>query len=514
MHRSLSEKRTGLKHTIDSSCDRFGCKPDELDEKILLKEAESAKGNIWKTKRELSIIEKSYQELQERIATDKSRLREINEKTSRRAAIEKELGGLLGDKALSELETELNSKADELNRMREEIVKFRTVASELLDANKELEKGEGSGKGGGGKCPVCETLLTQERKRELIAMRNRELGNIASKLKALESEMELKDSEHKRRQEDLMKASSLNAKIPEIGIPMKREDVESSLSGNQRNKEGIEKNMGEFRESLPGVEDSLRSIQDKLKIISMVLEFSEIEKKLADLTFDEDTYERTRSELEEMRMTEGEMRVRSDGLEREGQRIEETIRLQNERLSQLNRYSKVIEHIDSGLSQFSIFQNCIIDTQEELRGELITAINSTMTAVWASIYPYGDYKEIRLRVDDKGYDLEARIEEDWISVDGIASGGERAAACLALRIAFAMVLVPNLKWLILDEPTHNLDDEAVRSLSTALYERIPEIVEQIFVITHDETLKDAASGTLYRISRNKEQNEPSKAEKF
>ncbi|MFH0818041.1 MAG: hypothetical protein V1909_05420, partial [Candidatus Micrarchaeota archaeon] len=141
-------------------------------------------------------------------------------------------------------------------------------------------------------------------------------------------------------------------------------------------------------------------------------------------------------------------------------------------------------------------------------------INATMSQVWASVYPYGDYSELRLSADDKGYDLEARIGDRWVSVDGIASGGERATACLALRIAFAMALAPNLNWLILDEPTHNLDEEAVRSLAGALSEKIPEIVEQTFVITHDENLKDAASGSLYRIMRNKGENGPSRVEQI
>ena len=36
-------------------------------------------------------------------------------------------------------------------------------------------------------------------------------------------------------------------------------------------------------------------------------------------------------------------------------------------------------------------------------------------------------------------------------------------------------------------------------------------MEQVFVITHDETLKDAASARLYRFDRNKEIWEPTRA---
>lgn len=100
----------------------------------------------------------------------------------------------------------------------------------------------------------------------------------------------------------------------------------------------------------------------------------------------------------------------------------------------------------------------------------------------------------------------------WVPVEGIASGGERFCAAIALKIAFAMVLVPNLGWLILDEPTHNLDDEGIRALARVLNEEVPKIVEQVFVITHDENLKDAATARVYRLDRNKAAGESTKVE--
>jgi DNA repair exonuclease SbcCD ATPase subunit len=67
-----------------------------------------------------------------------------------------------------------------------------------------------------------------------------------------------------------------------------------------------------------------------------------------------------------------------------------------------------------------------------------------------------------------------------------------------------MVLTPNLSWLILDEPTHNLDARAVQLLSAALHERLPQVVEQVFIITHDEKLKDGASGKVFFFEREKD----------
>jgi DNA repair exonuclease SbcCD ATPase subunit len=63
-----------------------------------------------------------------------------------------------------------------------------------------------------------------------------------------------------------------------------------------------------------------------------------------------------------------------------------------------------------------------------------------------------------------------------------------------------------LRWLVLDEPTHNLDSKSVEDLAETLRERIGEFVDQIFLITHDEKLEDAVTGSLYRLEREKEKD--------
>jgi len=99
-------------------------------------------------------------------------------------------------------------------------------------------------------------------------------------------------------------------------------------------------------------------------------------------------------------------------------------------------------------------------------------------------------------------------------VEGILSGGERSAVALTLRVAVSLVLAQNLSWLILDEPTHNLDAEAVQLLSGALAEELPQLFEQVFIITHDEALKEGASGKIYRIVRDKDAGDKSVVEEL
>ena len=72
-----------------------------------------------------------------------------------------------------------------------------------------------------------------------------------------------------------------------------------------------------------------------------------------------------------------------------------------------------------------------------------------------------------------------------------------------MRIALAMVVVPNLRWLILDEPTHNIDPTGISKLIDVLGKELPGIVEQIFIITHDDSLRQIDSAMVYRLDRDK-----------
>jgi len=127
-----------------------------------------------------------------------------------------------------------------------------------------------------------------------------------------------------------------------------------------------------------------------------------------------------------------------------------------------------------------------------------------MNQIWSSLYPYEDFIGIGLNIEGGDYVLQLKTRSgDWIDADGIASGGERSLACLALRIAFSLVLAPNLKMIILDEPTANLDRRSITELATTLRERINEFVDQTFLITHERELENAVTGNAYRIERDK-----------
>jgi DNA repair exonuclease SbcCD ATPase subunit len=156
------------------------------------------------------------------------------------------------------------------------------------------------------------------------------------------------------------------------------------------------------------------------------------------------------------------------------------------------------------IQKLTIFINTLKLTQSQLRVSLIDNINLAMDDVWSRLYPYSDFASARIEIVNGDYEVLVKEQAgDWVRVEGILSGGERSAAALTLRIALSLVLTQNLSWLILDEPTHNLDTGTVKQLSGMMRQHLPELVEQIFVITHDKEMEKAASAMLYFLERNK-----------
>ncbi len=184
-------------------------------------------------------------------------------------------------------------------------------------------------------------------------------------------------------------------------------------------------------------------------------------------------------------------------------------------LSRAGEYGRELKTLKLVLDDCKILQNAFRETQLVLRREFVKAINDLMGESWSSIYPYGDFSGVRFTIEQEGaakgdYSLQLHEKGGWVDVEGMASGGERSLACLALRIALARVLVPNLRWLVLDEPTHNLDDRGISELAIALRERIAGIIDQAILITHEERLEPAVTGYCYKLERDKARDEPTK----
>lgn len=234
--------------------------------------------------------------------------------------------------------------------------------------------------------------------------------------------------------------------------------------------------------------------------------------KLRGMVMDKETVEKARGRLEEARLMQERERAEFRNLQlqqKNVQEIQKGLEAEKMRLEGLrNEIGQRLQLED----QVARYRQAILETQVLLRNDLVEAINGALGGIWRIFYPYGNYPELRLKADEKDYVMEVH-ERGWKPLESIASGGERSCAALTLRVALATVLTPTLSWLILDEPTHNLDKNTVELLSQTLQFKVPEVVKQTFVITHEEALMGSDFAASYRLEREKNGMGSSKIER-
>lgn len=383
----------------------------------------------------------------------------ISEGRSRKIVRGRDLGNI--DIEIKRLEEGIEKRKEEIENLKEDLHSNKTrkkVTNENLEDITNLED----------KCPLCDSSITSEKKDALVKNKEKLLIEL---------------------EENIAKKHSI-------------------VFQKEREMETLDKNLDEKKIERQRVSDAYREIKelgDKLKEIMNTKKMyenrlKELEHELKDLDIKD-----LREGFEDIVSKETETRVKIDSLKERLEDREETKKDLVKRNELLTKYKKELEQGETITKHLEGFEKALKLTQDGLRKEFLKNVNSILENIWSELYPYGDFESARLSVDGGDYILQLKAGE-WINAEGIVSGGERSLACLALRIAFSLAFLPNLRWLILDEPTHNLDSNAINAFSLALREKIPEFAGQVFLITHDSSISEGLEN-VYRLERNKEKGE-------
>jgi DNA repair protein SbcC/Rad50 len=374
-------------------------------------------------------------------------------------------------------------------------------------------------------CPLCSSKLTDDGITHVKAEKDRLVSEKKTRMAALmrlisQSRKENDDLLTRLRRaallgdkcqglkKDASNAETLKAKKAEIEITLALAmDERKSLSGKadsqNRDAEMLRAQITEKKNLLKKCADAEMA----------AIKLGDVRLALAGVKFDERTYEEQGALAEKARIDAERALSSRKSLETQVRMVADMLALVRAEHAAMKKTADDMRSLLALEEQLAIFKNALLETQTSLRLNLADAINAAMNEVWPVFYPYRNYRALRLGVSEKDYIFE--VDDGgggWKGLETVASGGERACAALALRVALAMVLTPTLGWLILDEPTHNLDSEAVEMLSSALEFKVPEVVNQTFVITHDEAFMGSEFASSYRLSRDKEHNGETKAE--
>jgi exonuclease SbcC len=450
--------------------------------------------------------EKNFQlaTLNKKIGKEEERLRQETEK--KKEAIENE-------KRIKELEEK--NVEEQYRKIEEEIEELKKESFFLKGSLKITQIGLEELSKEISKCPICESPLSESKRKELFEKKSEEKKQIEQKIE--ENEEKLKEA-----QKNLQKINELKQEFEfrkskaKTIVFTEPQEIEKEIENLKNEAEEKRKELEALTKEKEMIESELKKIED-FEILFEQLQKLEEElriktEELQKIKITKEEVERVNEEFTKKSSEKAKMEERVFGSKEILKELEKREKLAKEELQKIEEKKAWIGVRTKTIEEFSKFENAVVKTQERLRKVLIEAINEKMQEIWEELYPYGDFSEIKLEATEDDYQLLLKAG-DWVNFN-LVSGGERSLAALTMRMAISLVLVPKLSWIILDEPTHNMDRNSIELMAKVFREKISQMVEQVFIITHDEILKQAATSKLILLERDKKNNLPTTVKEY
>jgi exonuclease SbcC len=511
---------------LESSIEEIG---KALDEKMRkLSARKPSKGDLAKADSEIRRLQKEIEGKMEREKKSREQIAVFNSRISTLKEEAKALRETLPSVEIPDVGVmvvkELGEKPEAaLKEMEKGFEKSRGALYEIQAKRESLQKHMEHLKGAEVNCPVCDSIIEETKRVWLVGERERELKELSAGIAGMvDDNRKLQERIEKARglleelssyQETMqnLKQTRESLEEKEGELASLREFVGTSAGDLEKLKSGLVRDEKDL-EKLRARKEEIRGFFEQASLIS------DLEKRLEDKTRErseilekEKGFSETleKNDIKEVRKDLQDSVAERKGIEAERKGLslsidEKRLLLSDieKRIELFRKYQRDVEESENISGVLRRFSDVMGITQDQLREEFLKTVNRIMARVWEEIYPYGDFSSVRLIID-KDYVLQLRDRERWVNVEGVVSGGERSIASLALRIAFSLAFIPNLRWLILDEPTHNLDDNAVEKLGSILGESMSSFAEQAFIITHEERLAEAITGSVHKLERDK-----------
>ncbi|MDD3244873.1 MAG: SMC family ATPase [Candidatus ainarchaeum sp.] len=391
--------------------------------------------------------------------------------------------------------------------MEKEAESLQSKKLEFLSNIKELEIAISELKKGFFNCPVCDSVLTKEQITKKIEDKTNDLLKIKENLALIQLEitnnqkikLQLKEEEEK-----LKENTFILQKIKKI-------ETDDQLIKENINKINKDQETLEKKEDLSDYDLKISNIllaidyNEKKQLVDQLLKKKQaLRSQLSEEDFDEEKYNEILKELGALKSKLDSLNLQKENLQKMLLTLETNQRRYFSLLDQKEKQEQILKKLNQVSINLTHFIKATESSQKQLRTVLVDNINKILSIIWSKIYPYNDYISARLRAESD-YILEVlTTQKTWIRVEGILSGGERTCAALSIRVAVALCLTKKLGLLVLDEPTHNLDQQGISMLSKVIDDDLPSLVDQIFIVTHEPQLLNAVTATKYSVLRDKE----------
>uniref|UniRef100_A0A672RDC9 RAD50 double strand break repair protein n=1 Tax=Sinocyclocheilus grahami TaxID=75366 RepID=A0A672RDC9_SINGR len=313
--------------------------------------------------------------------------------------------------------------------------------------------------------------------------------------------------------------------------------VDKQLHETEKQREKINKDIGNIRQDIDTQKVQERWLQDNLTLQKRVEDLKEVSRKREDLVKEMGNMQvlQLRNEWQEVeRKLEDLKKNHSVALGRQKGYKDEILRFCKElsedqycRAEDLYRDQMIVmRKTELANKDLDIYYKALDQTIMKFHSMKMEEINKIIRDLWRSTYRGQDieYVEICSDVDEntsaglkrRTYNYRVVMVKGDTALDmrGHCSAGQKVLASLIIRLALAETFCLNCGILALDEPTTNLDRENIESLAHALVEiiksRSRQCNFQLLVITHDEDFVELLGRSnyvehFYRIRKNQDQ---------
>ncbi len=497
--------------------------PAEVEKKLI-----SLGGERKTLEQKLKEAQAAAGEESKRAGTIAQQIRDAKAKAEKKASLAKKMKDLLETHAgIEEVRKELVAAQAVLAETMKEAA---ALEAECKDAQKVLLAFEvktahaHAGESGlqSSVCPVCSTPLDEQKRKHLQETQEKKVALLQENCKAATKRV----SEGHKKVEHISKLDAdvgrLEAQLAALGEVADAAVLQKQLDESAAHGLKLSVDAKEISQKLQNLAADESLAKQTLSQINQVQEWQKqldlarkekemLEAEMKALGFDEKAWGAQAARREELLAKKGRVDELARSAEKMAEQERQLVKMQQTLVQELEKKREEAGAARKEMDELAAFRAVLLATQTQLRARLLEEINSALTRLWPLIYPYGDWEKVRLVATDKDYTVEIH-QGEWKSLEAHASGGERACLGLALRVVLSVLLTPSLGWLILDEPTHNLDAKAVQGLGVALAERIPQIIPQVIVITHEGALVESTPGRVIRFSRDKLRGEDTQVE--
>ncbi len=368
--------------------------------------------------------------------------------------------------------------------------------------------------------PLAAREYVNSRLRELNGVHQKNLTEVSSidaKMDDLKRDVRSLEEEKRAHSEETKKCEEKIEMYEhqKVSFNDKSEDLKSEISSLSRAREELEELKKRYLE-LSNTANQLKPFHEEyMKNINIAMGIDEISKRVentvSELKIKKVEFENVSTRLEEVSNSYSDEEISS---------LEKEINTLDKKKDEFNsRFGSVRERIKSLELDLKKFKNAK-EKSEKLKkdkeflekkkhlAEKIRKLLGVMGPEMASRYrkfiatrATEKYRALTQKVDivkwSDDYDVHLISPIEGSSSDrrfSLLSGGEQMVVALAIRAALTETF-SSTKFAIFDEPTVNLDEERRRSLSEYL-PKLFENMEQILVVTHDETFREMAEKVI------------------